>query len=185
MTTKRMHTVKPTDRGPEPDVAPTPVTSEEFRSVIGSFASGVTVVTTTHDGRDFGTTVSAVTSVSLEPPMLLVCVNHTSETGRAISRSGHFAVNILAADQGELAGHFARKGDEKFRDIPFAVGLRGAPLLGGVLSTIECRVVEEVTGGTHAVYISTVERVASTSAAPLTFYRGRLGRLMEDLAQSG
>src|SRR6185436_18228365 len=82
----------------------------EFRAVIGHFASGVTVITTVDEGVPFGTTASAVSSLSLEPPMLLICMNRSSTTGQAIHRSRSFAVNILGEHQAELAGHFARPG---------------------------------------------------------------------------
>src|SRR3954467_7675317 len=86
------------------------LTSDEFREVISHFASGVTVITSRHDGRSFGTTASAVTSLSLEPPMLLICMNKQSETGRAVALSKRFGVNILGADQADLAERLLRRG---------------------------------------------------------------------------
>src|SRR5512141_1144415 len=109
------------------------LTPEEFREVISHFASGVTVVTAVHDGRAFGTTASAVTSLSLEPPMLLICMNRQSETGRAVAAAGHFAVNILGADQIELAKTFARKGGDKFAGVPVSAGRWGEPLFDEAL----------------------------------------------------
>src|SRR5947209_20414786 len=94
------------------------LSSDEFRDVIGHFASGVTIVTALHDGRAFGTTASAVTSLSLEPPMLLICMNKQSETGRAVAASRRFGVNILGAHQAQLAERFARKGGDKFAGVP-------------------------------------------------------------------
>src|SRR3954463_9342895 len=90
------------------------LTPEEFRDVISHFASGVTVITVMHEGRAYGTTASAVTSLSLEPPMLLICMNKQSETGRAVAGAGCFGVNILAADQVDLAERFARQGGDTF-----------------------------------------------------------------------
>jgi flavin reductase (DIM6/NTAB) family NADH-FMN oxidoreductase RutF len=153
------------------------LTPDEFRNVIGHFASGVTVVTTVHDGRPYGTTASAVTSVSLEPPMLLICMNKQSETGQAVAACRRFAVNILSEDQPDAAVQFARKGDDKFVGIALDEGEAGVPLLRGALATLECRVVEEVTGGTHSVFFGEVHRGSARKGRPLTYFRGQFGRL--------
>ncbi|MET8983448.1 flavin reductase family protein [Streptomyces sp. NPDC004539] len=152
------------------------VTSEEYRDLIGRFASGVTVVTTVSDGVPYGTTASSVTSVSLDPPMLLVCMNRASATGRAISATGHFAVNILAEDQSALSRHFARQGST-FDTYRFRPGGRGAPVLAGVLASFECRVTDEVAAGTHVVVVGEVEEAVGRAGLPLAYFRGRLGRL--------
>jgi flavin reductase (DIM6/NTAB) family NADH-FMN oxidoreductase RutF/DNA-binding GntR family transcriptional regulator len=149
----------------------------EFRDVIGHFASGVTVITAMHDGAPFGTTASAVSSLSLEPPMLLVCLNKQSSTGQAISAAGRFAVNILAEDQPDAAMRFARKGSEKFKGLDVTAGEWGEPLLADALATLECVVAEEVTGGTHAVFLSEVHRASARAGAPLAYFRGQFGRL--------
>ena len=154
---------------------------EEFRDVIGHFASGVTVVTTVHEGARYGTTASAISSLSLEPPMLLICMNKSSSTGRAVADAGRFAVNILSEDQPDAAMRFARKGDDKFKGIPVADGLWGEPLLEDALATLECRIVEEATGGTHTVFLAEVDRASSRAGAPLAYFRGQFGRL--ELAQ--
>jgi flavin reductase (DIM6/NTAB) family NADH-FMN oxidoreductase RutF len=150
---------------------------EEFRDIIGHFASGVTVVTALHDGEPFGTTASAVSSLSLEPPMLLVCMNKQSTTGQAIAAARRFAVNILAEDQPDAAMRFARRGAEKFKDVAIVPGEWGEPLLADALATLECRVVEEVTGGTHSVFLAEVDRASARAGAPLAYFRGQFGRL--------
>lgn len=157
------------------------ITADQFREAIGHFATGVTVITTVHEAQRYGSTASAVSSLSLEPPMLLVCLNKQSSTGQAIHRAGAFAVNILAHGQDELAKRFAAKGEDKFAGLEVESGSRGQPLLEGALAHFECRVIEEVTGGTHAVYLGGVERASTRAGAPLAYYRGRFGRL--DLAQ--
>jgi 4-nitrophenol 2-monooxygenase / 4-nitrocatechol 4-monooxygenase, reductase component len=155
-----------------------PLEPGEFRNVIGHFASGVTVITTTADGRRHGTTASAVASLALEPPMLLVCMNRESATGVAMARSGAFAVNILGEEHGELAIRFARKGDDKFEGVEIADGDCGQPLLAGAIAHLECRVAEQVAAGTHVVFIAEVEAAtAQVGAPPLAYYRGRFGRL--------
>jgi flavin reductase (DIM6/NTAB) family NADH-FMN oxidoreductase RutF/DNA-binding GntR family transcriptional regulator len=155
-----------------------------FRDVIGRFASGVTVVTTHVGERDFGTTASAVSSLSLEPPMLLICLNETSETQNAIRESGRFAVNILADDQSEVATRFATKSSSKFRPEDIARADSGMPLIAGALAQIECRVTNAVSGGTHTVFLAEVERATATDASPLTYYRGRFGRFEDTLQEA-
>jgi flavin reductase (DIM6/NTAB) family NADH-FMN oxidoreductase RutF len=132
-----------------PITSPVAVSADEFRDVISHFATGVTVITAVDAGERFGSTASAVSSLSLEPPMLLVCLNRQSATGACVSRAGRFAVNILDEHQGELAKRFASKSPDKFAGIATTEGGSGEPLLGGALAHVECRVVEEVSGG-HA-----------------------------------
>jgi flavin reductase (DIM6/NTAB) family NADH-FMN oxidoreductase RutF len=153
------------------------LTPEEFRDVMGYFASGVTVITALHDGTPYGTTASAISSLSLEPPMLLICMNKESETGRAVAASGRFAVNILGEHQPDAAVRFAAKGGDKFEGVAVEPGQWGEPLLADSLAQLECRVVEEVTGGTHKVFMAEVERASARPGAPLAYWRGRYGRL--------
>jgi flavin reductase (DIM6/NTAB) family NADH-FMN oxidoreductase RutF len=160
--------------------SPSHCDKEEFRDAIGHFASGVTIITA-HDGdADFGVTANAVTSVSLEPPMLLVCLNRKSRTQGAVSRSKAFSVNILSEGQGDLAVKFASSETDKFRGIPIEYGQLGSPLLAGALAHLECWVMEEVSAGTHTVYLAGVHRAERFDGAPLAYFRGRLGRLELD-----
>ena len=158
--------------------------ADEFRDVIGRFASGVTIITTVRDGERLGTTASAVSSLSLEPPMLLVCLNKASTTGDAIAVSRSFAVNILAENQDELASRFARKGADKFRDVRVLVGPSGLPLLADALAHLECRVTEEATGGTHSVFLAEVETATGREGPPLAYFRGQFGYLEPVLDES-
>jgi flavin reductase (DIM6/NTAB) family NADH-FMN oxidoreductase RutF len=160
------------------------VPDEVFRDVIGRFASGVTVITTTADDGDHGTTASAVSSLSMDPPMLLVCLNRTSGTRNAVLRSGVFGVNILAEDQGPIASAFARKGDGKFAGIGVVRGSSGIPLVQNALAHLECEVDETVTGGTHTVFLARIREASGTDAAPLTYFRGRFGRLESALDEA-
>jgi 4-nitrophenol 2-monooxygenase / 4-nitrocatechol 4-monooxygenase, reductase component len=158
-------------------VAATRCDRDLFRDVIGHFASGVTVVTARHDGIDYGMTASAVSSLSLEPPMLLVCVNKATVTRRAISGSGAFGVNILHEDQGEVAERFAGPhAAGKFEGVEHTRGRFGSPLLEETLARLECRVSEEVTGGTHSVFMGEAYEAEARSGAPLTYFRGSFGR---------
>ena len=153
------------------------VTSEDFRHAIGHFATGVTVITTTADGKAFGTTASAVMSVSLEPPMLLIAMNRSSTTGQAIARSRAFAVNILGEHQRVLAERFASKDPDKFSGAAATEGPLGQPLLDGALVALECRVTTVVPGGTHSVFLADVESVRVADGSPLAYFRGRFGRI--------
>jgi flavin reductase (DIM6/NTAB) family NADH-FMN oxidoreductase RutF len=178
--------------GPEP-LAPlagergtTPITAEVFRDVIGRFATGVTVITTIEDKEMYGTTASAVSSLSLEPPMLLVCMNRESLTGRAITRVGAFAVNILAESQDWLARQFARKDGGKFTDVVLLTGRGGQPLIDGSLAHLECRVVDQMSAGTHVVLLAEVDEASAQAGSPLAYFRGQFGRLslgLEEQAQ--
>ena len=153
----------------------------EFRDVIGRFASGVTVITARHEGRPYGTTASAVSSLSLDPPMVLICLNRASSTGQAIRARRQFAINILGEDQADAAMRFGRKDPDKFRGVAVVGGAGGDPLLEDALATLECRVVENVDGGTHQVFLAQVERASGRPGAPLAYFRGQFGRL--ELAQ--
>ena len=147
-----------------------------FRRVIGNFMSGVVVLTTADGQRRHGMTVSAVSSLSLEPPMLLVCLNSASPTQEAVRRAGRFAVNVLSEDQGHLAEHFAGRREGKFAGIEVRPGRAGVPLLAGALAVLECRVVEVVAGGTHRVFLAEVEHAEAGEGTPLAYFRGRFGR---------
>ena len=150
---------------------------EEYREVIGHFASGVTVITAAQGGRPFGTTASAVSSLSLTPPMMLICMNATSSTGEVIAATRRFGVNILSDGQADLALRFARKGDDKFDGVETVRGVHGLPLLGQALATLECTVTEQVRAATHIVFLAEVVRATAEPGAPLAYFRGQFGRL--------
>jgi flavin reductase (DIM6/NTAB) family NADH-FMN oxidoreductase RutF/DNA-binding GntR family transcriptional regulator len=149
---------------------------ETFRHVIGHFASGVTVITTRHGDEDFGATASAMSSLSLEPPMLLVCLNTRSSTQEAIHASGRLGVNILDENQGVVAERFASRGANKFAEINVERGEGGVPLLADALAYCECQVAESVVAGTHRVFLSNVIRAVAREGSPLTYFRGKFGR---------
>ncbi len=147
-----------------------------FRQVIGNFASGVTVITTREQDTNYGLTASAVTSLTLEPPMLLVCINKNTGTQAVISRTRKFGVNILDQDQAHLAYQFAKSQTDKFQGVDFSYGTSGVPLLTGALARIECRVAADVEAGTHRVFLAEVDSADTGSGAPLTYFRGTFGR---------
>jgi 4-nitrophenol 2-monooxygenase / 4-nitrocatechol 4-monooxygenase, reductase component len=146
-----------------------------FRDVIGRFVSGVSVVTTAVGGEQFAATVSALASVSLEPPMLLVCLNRTSATQEAITRSGRFAVSILAEHQHRLARWFATKEAAKLDAGVAAAGPAGLPVIREAVAYLECTVRDTVRGGTHTVFLAEVVSGWPGRGRPLVYYRGALG----------
>jgi flavin reductase (DIM6/NTAB) family NADH-FMN oxidoreductase RutF len=153
------------------------LTGDEFRDVIGHFASGVTIVTATERDAPLGTTASAVCSLSLEPPMVVVCMNRTSKTGQAIARVGRFAINVLAEHQQPLARHFASKDPDKFAGLGTTAGATGAPLLDEAVAHLECVVTDEVEGGTHTVFLAEVQAATAHGGEPLAYFRGEFTAL--------
>jgi flavin reductase (DIM6/NTAB) family NADH-FMN oxidoreductase RutF len=147
-----------------------------FRGAMASFPAGVTIITTAVDGRPCGTTVSAFSSLSLDPPLVLVCLARTSRTLEDVRRSGSFCVNILAEGQEALAYAFARAGaNDRFDEADFASGVEGDPVLAGCAATVECRVHETFAGGDHDILVGAPLRISVDPAvAPLVHARGRL-----------
>jgi len=147
---------------------------------MGLFATGVTVVTTRdRDGAPYGLTANALTSLSLDPPLLLVCIDRKAETYPHFFASKLFAVNILAHDQEELSRRFATSGGDKFGGLNFRAGRLGSPLLAGTLGHIECRIVETLEGGDHVIHVGEVVDAEYRDGQPLVFFQGRYRRLLE------
>jgi len=152
---------------------------DTFRSVLGRFASGVTVVTVRDAaGHDHGMTVSAFASVSLVPPLILVCVEQTASSHDPLLGATHFAVNILAAHQEPISRRFA-SGDEtkRFDGIGYTRGQSGAALLDDALAHIECRRTTEHPTGDHTVVIGEVQTAVAHAKRPLLYYRGGYAQL--------
>ncbi|MEZ7002103.1 flavin reductase [Streptomyces sp. AD55] len=147
-----------------------------FRHVIGHFASGVAVITTREGGVDHGMTVSAVSSLSLDPPMLLICAHTKAPTHAALHRAGVFCVNVLGEHQEHLASQFAGPRADKFAGVACARGIGDVPVLADALAVLECEVVEDVVGGTHRVFLARVLGARAREGAPLAYFRGGFGR---------
>jgi flavin reductase (DIM6/NTAB) family NADH-FMN oxidoreductase RutF len=132
-------------------------------------------VITTRDqsGRPFGLTANAVTSLSLEPPLLLICVDRKAETFPHFFDSKIFVLNILAEDQQEVSRRFATSGGEKFAGLEYRLGRLGTPVLAGTLGHIECRIIETIEGGDHVIHIGEVEDAEWREGEPLLFFCGR------------
>jgi flavin reductase (DIM6/NTAB) family NADH-FMN oxidoreductase RutF len=154
---------------------------DQFRHGLAQFASGVTVVTTRDAaGRPLGLTVSAFCSVSLQPPLVLVCVDHQSETHAGFRASALFAVSVLAEDQEELSRRFALRGPEKFADLRLVEGTLGLPLVPGALAHLECRVVAAHEAGDHMLYVGEIASLSVRPGRPLLYHQGLYRRLFPE-----
>jgi len=163
--------------GEVPDAGAAEVSAAELREAMGYFATGVTVVTSVGaDGEPVGTTANAVTSLSLEPPLVLVCFDLDSSTLRAIRGHGAFAVNVLGHRQRHLSVNFAKRGLAAVWDgVAHRRGPTGSPRLADVIAVIECTVEHALPGGDHEIVIGRVRHVESSGkgATPLLFWRGQ------------
>lgn len=155
-----------------------PIEKQEFRRVLGHFAAGVTVLTTVgEDGCPYGLTATAFTSVSLAPPLVLVCVDKGADSYPHFQASGVFAVNFVRVDHEHLSRHFAVSGGDKFTEVVFRHGVTGAPVLADALGYLECRIVQIVAGGDHTIFLGQVEAADAHEGEPLLYYRGSYRRL--------
>lgn len=143
---------------------------------MGRFATGVAIVTSRgSEGTQSGLTVNALTSVSLDPPLLLVCLDEDSTTLATVRESGAFAVNVLARESGSLADRFARgRRATRFRGLASREEATGAPILEDALAWLDCTVEALHAGGDHAIVVGRVERCGARKGAPLLFFSGRL-----------
>lgn len=142
----------------------------EFRRALGRFASGITVVTTVYEGETYGMTANAFVSVSMDPPLVLVSVDHRANMHKVLPHSGSYGVSVLTDKQEDLSQHFAGKPKEG-QEIPF-VWQHEMPLLEGALAHLVCRVVDAHPAGDHTLYIGEVEYLDYRDGAPLLFYTG-------------
>jgi flavin reductase (DIM6/NTAB) family NADH-FMN oxidoreductase RutF len=143
-----------------------------FKSAMSHFASGVTVVTTEHDGRQYGLTVASFASLSLHPPLVLVCIETSVKSHDAIAAAGKFGVSILSREQTEISGRFAsKKIDDKFAGVPIDAGELGVPLIGGAICSLSCRVHAQLPGGDHSIFVGEVVDAKTAEGVPLVYYR--------------
>jgi len=153
-----------------PNFSPT-----EFRNALGMFATGVTIVTArAHDGALVGLTANSFNSVSLSPPLVLWSLARSAGSMAAFSAGSHYAINILSAEQQDLARQFASREKDRFAGVNFVAGVGGAPLIAGAVATFECFNRSQYEEGDHVIFVGEVERCASQSgASPLLFHGGR------------
>ncbi|MES2179023.1 MAG: flavin reductase family protein [Gemmatimonadota bacterium] len=155
------------------------IDQDSFRSVLGRFASGITVVTSVDAaGRDVGMTVSAFCSVSLHPPLVQVCVDHAASVYGALLDATHIGINVLAAEQEALSRRFAQlESMHRFEGLGYSRAENGVVLLDDALAHLECRVVERHEIGDHTMFVGEVERATARDARPLLYYRGGYAQL--------
>ena len=150
-----------------------PIEKNQLRQVMGHFATGVTIITTFNkDGQMHGLTANAFTSVSLEPPLLLISVDKKAESYPAFEESKVFTVNILADEQEALSRKFAVSGGNKFEGVAYRRGANGAAILDGTLAHIECTLYATYEGGDHTLYLGEIQEAEVREGKPLVFYRG-------------
>ena len=150
------------------------IDGRDLRNAMGLFATGVTIITTKDaSGKPFGLTANAFSSLSLDPPMLLICVDKGVDCYACFDESKVFAVNFLSLAQEELSTRFATKGIEKFEGLSYSVGELGVALLDGALAHFECTVAHAHEGGDHTIYLGEVQRLVTMEGDPLLFYQGK------------
>lgn len=155
--------------------SPPTFSTPEFRAALGMFATGVTIVTArAEDGTLVGLTANSFNSVSLTPPLVLWSLSRRATTLGAFSAGSHYAINILGADQQDLALRFATPGVDRFEGLQFETGMGGAPLLPGVVATFECFNRSRYEEGDHVIFVGEVERCGHLpGASPLLYHGGQ------------
>lgn len=146
---------------------------DQFKKAVGSFTTGVTVVTAHTDKGRLGFTANSFTSVSLRPPLVLLCLDRRAPSLLGFNPGGAFAINVLSAAQQDVSQHFARHAEDKFAGIAHHDGATGAPLLDGCLASIECTLEHRFYGGDHVILVGKVRDVEVHEGEPLIFHRSR------------
>lgn len=158
------------------------ISKDEFRAALGRFASGVTVVTTRDaDGELHGITVSAFCSVSLEPPLVLVCIDVNTGSHRALTQTDSFVVNILSEKQQYISDRFASYLPDKFEAIKYSSGIDDLPILEGALANLECRLVNSHDDGDHTIFVGQIKRATIGNGNPLVYWHGNYRNLEEQI----
>ena len=154
---------------------PPTFSAQEFRAALGTFATGVTIVTAlTPEGRPIGLTANSFNSVSLDPPLVLWSLAQAAASLAVFSTGSHYAIHVLAADQHALAERFALKGADRWAGVEFTPGISGIPLLDGAAATFECFNRSRYEEGDHVIFVGEVERCHHRAgASPLLFHGGR------------
>lgn len=147
------------------------------RRIMGRFATGVTIVTTNDGERFWGMTANSVTSLSLDPPLVLVAVDRRNTMHSCLIRGRCFAVNVLTDQQEALSGRFAARGPKDFSDLEYTVAVTGSPILVGSLAYLDCRLVNTFPGGDHEIFVGEILAGAVGRGEPLLYYNGQYVRL--------
>jgi flavin reductase (DIM6/NTAB) family NADH-FMN oxidoreductase RutF len=156
------------------------VPPRQFRDLLGRFATGVTVLTArSADGRRYGMTANAVASVSLHPPLVLVCVDHTRDIHDILLATTEFALSVLGEDQEALSRRFAEDEDDRFAGVPLLEGPYGLPLVADAVAHIVCAKRDAVTAGDHTIFLGLVTSGRAFDRPPLTYFRAAYGRFAQ------
>ena len=173
---------KPT-QVPEPETAnelasgSSALDPRDFRNALGTFATGVTIVTAmADDGKPYGLTCNSFASVSINPPLVLWSLGMYSQGLPIFQNASHFAVNVLSVSQQALATKFAKSGVERFTGVDWEPGLGGAPLLAGSVACFQCRAANRYYGGDHVIFLGAVEAYVYNKQEPLLFLNGGFGQ---------
>jgi flavin reductase len=145
---------------------------DDFRGVMRRYPTGVTIVTTVLEGKLKGFTANAFSSVSADPPTVLICVNRKARSHPFIAQAGRFCVNVLGLEQRELAERFATGEGDPFETAAYRVETTGSPILDGVLGYFDCELAEEHSAGTHTIFLGSVVACGSRDGAPLGYFNG-------------
>lgn len=150
-----------------------------FRTALGLFASGVTVLTMRDaQGKDHGMTATAFSSLSLDPPLVLVCVDRAATMAALLEHATHLAVNLLSAGQEEVSRRFAEQDRDRFAALPLTRGVEGLPLISGALAHLQCRIHAHHPGGDHMIVVGEVLEAHAHDGEPLVYHRGRYARIL-------
>src|SRR4051794_35235099 len=156
-----------------------PIDPRDFRSALGTYATGVTIITAAGmDGKPYGLTCNSFASVSLNPPLVLWSLVLYSSSLSVFQNAGHFGVNVLGASQQALANKFAKSSEDKFIGVEWTPGVGNAPLLKDSVANFQCRAVNRYYGGDHVIFLGAVEAYAYNRNEPLLFARGGYGRFV-------
>ncbi len=149
-----------------------------FRASLGRFASGITVLTMRgSDGVDRGMTATAFSSLSLDPPLVLVCIDHNATMAQPLARATHLAVHVLGESQEAVSRQFAAKDGDRFAGLDITRGVADLPLIAGALVRLQCRIRDRHPGGDHVIIVCEVLDAAVADGEPLLYFRGRYARL--------
>jgi flavin reductase (DIM6/NTAB) family NADH-FMN oxidoreductase RutF len=147
--------------------------SDKQKRIMGQFATGVTVASTRLGDETWGMTANAFTSLSLDPPLVALCIVRDSQSHAKFKEGGCFAINILAAEDEEISNRFAFKGPKDFSDLPTLTGETGAPILQSAIGWVDCRTVEIVAGGDHDIFIGEIVAGEVGQGDPLMYFQGK------------
>jgi flavin reductase (DIM6/NTAB) family NADH-FMN oxidoreductase RutF len=158
-----------------------PIDPRDFRSALGTYATGVTIITAAApDGKPYGLTCNSFASVSLYPPLVLWSLVVYSSSLTIFQNASHFTVNVLGVSQQALASKFAKSSDDKFTGVDWTPGLGNAPVLAESVANFQCRSVNRYYGGDHVIFLGAVEAYTYNAKEPLLFARGAFGRFLAD-----